>query len=83
VQLRINAPELWKGMSFSALYSYLPAQSGPTCHDSLLKLDWTLVLISDPTQHEKLSLNANYTRGGLNFSKQQVDTFTLGLSGLY
>jgi hypothetical protein len=82
-QLRVNAPELWNGMSFSALYSYLPAQSGPTGRDSLLKLDWTLVLISDPTQHEKVSLNANYTRGGLNFTKQTVDTFTLGLSVLY
>lgn len=83
IQLRVNAPTFWKGMSLTALYSYLPAQWGPDGHESLLKLDWALTLLADAAQHTKISLNANYTRGGLNFTKQEVDTFTLGLSVLY
>jgi hypothetical protein len=83
VQLRLNAPTVWKGASFTALYSYLPSLSGLKGHDSLLRLDWTLTLVTDTTLHEKISLNANYTRGGLNFTKQDVDTFTLGLSVLF
>jgi hypothetical protein len=83
MQLRANAPAFWKGASLTALYSYLPAQSGPEGHDSLLKLDGTLALVADTAKHEKISLNANYTRGGLNFTKQGVDTFTIGLSVLY
>jgi hypothetical protein len=83
IQLRANAPTMWKGLSFTGLYSYLPSISGPGGHESLLQLDLTLALYSDPVLNQKVSLNANYTRGGLNFTKQEVDSFTLGLSVLF
>jgi hypothetical protein len=83
MQFRINAPTIWKGVSFTALYSYLPAWDGPDNHNMLLKLDGTLTLSSDPVSRQKISLNADYTRGGLDFTKQDVNTFTLGLSLLF
>jgi hypothetical protein len=83
MQFRLNAPTIWKGLSFTALYSYLPTFDGPDDHSMLLKLDGTITLSSDPVSRQKISLNANYTRGGLDFTKQEVETFTLGLSVLF
>jgi hypothetical protein len=83
MQLRLNAPKVWRGVSVTALYSYIPALNGPDDHNTLLKLDGTITLSSDPVSRQKVSLNANYTMGGLDFTKQEVDTFTLGLSVLF
>jgi hypothetical protein len=86
-QLRINTffpvPLLTKGLSFTAQYSYLPGIEGPKGHDSLLKLVAALTLLSDKANHQKVTLNADYTRGGLNFTKQDVDTFMIGLGVLF
>jgi len=86
-QLRINSffpvPVLSKGLSFTAQYSYLPTIEGPKGHDYLLNLAAALTILSDKANHEKLSLTGSYTYGGLIFTKQNVDTFTLGLSVLF
>jgi hypothetical protein len=89
-QLRVNAPRLVfdRPLSFTATYSYLPAISGNPANDHLLTLDLTLGLIrlnppSSTSLQQKLSLNANYTDGGLDFTKQEVRQFTLGLSVLF
>jgi hypothetical protein len=86
-QLRINSffpvPILSKGLSFTAQYSYLPTIHGLKGHDYLLNLTAALTILADKAYHEKLSLTGSYTNGGLNFTKQNVDTFTLGLSVLF
>jgi len=89
-QLRINAPRLvfGKSLSFTGTYSYLPAISGNSEHDQLLTLDLTLGLMalnppSDTSLQRKLSLNLGYIDGGLDFTKQNVRQYTLGLSVLY
>jgi hypothetical protein len=76
-------PLLSKGLSFTGQYSYLPAIDGPRGHDYLLSLTTALTILADKANHQKLSLTAGYTKGGLNFTKQDVDTFTLGLSVLF
>jgi hypothetical protein len=90
VQLRMNAPYLIleRPLSFTANYSYLPAISGNPANDHLLSLDLTLGLmpINPPgstSLQRKLSINFNYTEGGLDFTKQEVQRFTLGLSVLF
>jgi len=83
VQLRLNAPTTLRGVSLTALYSYMASLKGRNDHNSLLRIDGTLTLKSDPVSHQKISLNANYTLGGLDFTKQYADTFTLGLSVLF
>jgi hypothetical protein len=36
-----------------------------------------------PKMKHKISLTAEYQKGGLNFTKEDVDTLTLGLGVLY
>jgi hypothetical protein len=83
LQLRINAPTLFRGASFTAAYSYLPSLQGPKGRDSLVKLDLTFPLYTDAELQQKISLNFDYSRGNLDFTKQDVNTFTAGLSVLY
>lgn len=82
-QLRVNMPRLWKGFAITAQYSHLPTIYGATGHESLFKLDATLTLLSDTELRRKISLNAGYTSGGLAYTRQDVDVFTLGLSVLF
>jgi hypothetical protein len=90
VQLRVNAPYLvfGKPLSFTGTYSYLPAIAGTSQHDRLLNLNLTLGLLpmnppGDTSLQQKLSLNFGYIEGGLDFTKQDIRQFTLGLSVLY
>ena len=83
IQLRANAPGLLRGVSFTGLFAYVPTLQGPGGHDSLFKLDLTFALYSNPALGEKISLNFDYTYGGLDLTKQKVDSFTAGLSFLY
>lgn len=85
LQLRVNMPGLILGrdLSFTGFYSYLAAQQGPRENNTLLKLDATLALLNDQARNHKISLNANYTKGGVEFTKEEVDVMTLGLSILF
>ena len=90
MQLRINAPHLVFGrsLSFTGGYSYFPAISGNPDHNKLLTLDLTLGLVSlnppgDTSLQRKISLNFDYTDGGLDFTKQDVRLWAIGLSILY
>jgi len=85
VQLQIRAPKLILGKDFSvtALYSYLAAQSGSEEHRSFFKVSGVLDLVKDDLLNHKISLTAEYQKGGLNFTKEDVDTLTLGLGVLY
>jgi len=40
-------------------------------------------LPNDKANYEKVSVTADYTKGGLNFNKKDVDTFVLGFGILY
>jgi hypothetical protein len=83
VQLRINLPQLYKGFSVTGQYSDILAISGRDDHQSLLKLAAALTLYKDKETGRKISLTAEYLNGGLDFTKQQVETFTLGLGVIY
>lgn len=85
VQLQLNFPKLAFGKSFSitSLYTYLPVVSGPTKHDYYFRLAGTWTLYEDPEINHKISISAEYQRGGLNFSKEEVDQFLVGFSVLF
>jgi hypothetical protein len=85
LQLRINAPTLVFGhpLGITALYSYLPAISGTHEHESLLKLDLSIAIFEDLVTHQKITFTAGYTKGGLNFTKADVDLVTVGLGVLF
>ena len=89
-QLRVNAPHAVfdHPLSFTGTYEYLPSIEGPTNKNYLLTLDLTLGLIplnppNSTALQQKLSLNFDYTDGALDFTKQAVKKFTIGLSILY
>jgi hypothetical protein len=85
VQFQLRAPALpgERTLSLTALYSYLAAVSGPSDHASYLQATLSYDLFRDKELNHKVSLNASYERGGLNLTKQDVDTFTLGLGVLF
>jgi hypothetical protein len=86
-QFQITMPRaiFGKALSLTALYSYLAAISGSDAHHSFLTISATYDLYKSdyPTENRKISLTAQYQKGGLNFTKEDVDTFTLGLGVLF
>lgn len=80
-QLQLNFPRLLFGKSFSitGLYSYLPRFSGPEEHESFFSVTGAYDLVKDEVTGNKISLNGQYQKGALNFTKDNVDTFTIGL----
>lgn len=85
VQLQLNAPGLVWGKDFSVttLYSYYPALSGPDDHNSFWKISGVLNLFKEEEYNRKVSLTIEYQRGGLVFTKEDVDILTVGLGILY
>lgn len=85
VQLRMNWHKLLLGrdVSLTAKYSYLAAVSGPDLHNSLYSIDATWVLLQDDELRRKVTLNLNYTNGGLDFTKEDVDQLTVTLGVLF
>jgi hypothetical protein len=86
-QLQITMPRVifGKALSLTALYSYLAAISGSDAHQSFFTVSATYDLYKSdfPTENRKISLTAQYQKGGLNFTKEDTDAFTLGLGVLY
>lgn len=85
VQFSLKAPALPgdRALSLTALYAYLPAISGSTSHDWFFHSTVAYDLFRDIELNHKVSINADYQRGGLTFTKQEVDQFTLGLGVLF
>jgi hypothetical protein len=84
-QLTMPRAIFGKALSLTALYSYLAAISGSDAHQSFFTVSATYDLYKSdyPTENRKISLTAQYQKGGLNFTKDDVDSFTLGLGVLY
>lgn len=85
LQLRVNAPRLMFGhpVSFTGRYSYLAPLDGPSGTNSFVGLDLNVSLVDDPELNRKISLHANFTRGGLDLTKKDVRQFSLGVSVLF
>ncbi len=86
-QFQLTMPRVifGKALSLTALYSYLAAISGSDAHQSFFTVSATYDLYKSdyPTENRKISLTAQYQKGGLNFTKEDVDSFTLGLGVVY
>lgn len=85
VQFQLSMPALPgdRALSLTVLYSYLAAVSGPSDHPSYFRATLGYDLFRNVELNHKVSLSASYEQGGLNFSKQEVDTFTIGLGILF
>lgn len=69
--------------SVTTMYSYLARVSGSNRHNSFLTVSGVYNLVSDDITNHKIGLTLQYQKGGLNLTKEDVDTITLGLSVLY
>lgn len=85
VQLQLSMPSLPgdRALSLTALYSYLAAVSGPTDRSSYFRVTLAYDLFRNVDLNHKVSLSLSYEKGGLNLTKQEVDTLTLGLGVLF
>jgi len=84
-QIQLNAPKIVFGRDASVTlnYSFTPAVKGSHQHESYLKLTAVYDLVKDETHNRKISANIQYEKGGLNFTKDDVDNITVGLGILY
>ncbi|MEY2519539.1 MAG: hypothetical protein QOF24_1298 [Verrucomicrobiota bacterium] len=85
VQLQLSMPSLPgdRALSLTAVYSYLAAVSGSDDRSNYFRASFSYDLFRNVEFNHKVSLSASYEKGGLNFTKQKVDTFTLGLGVLF
>jgi hypothetical protein len=85
VQLQAEWPKLMFGRdaSLTAFGSYLAPVSGSSNHNWHFKITGVYDLFKDDERGQKVSLNINYEKGGLNLTKEDVDTFTVGLGVLF
>jgi len=84
-QFTLAAPALpgYRTLSLTALYTYLAAISGPSDRAWYFRVTLAYDLLRNLELNHKMGIAASYERGGLNFTKQEVDTFTLGLNVLF
>lgn len=85
VQLQLVMPDLPGGraLSLTALYSHLAAISGPDDNSTYFRATLAYDLFRNVELNHKVSVSASFEKGGLNLTKQSVDTFTLGLGVLF
>jgi hypothetical protein len=81
MELQINAPRLafGKDLTLTALYSQLYAIKGANDKETYLKATLSYTLVKDEAVNHRVLLKGEYEKGGLNFTKEDVDTFTFGL----
>ena len=84
-QLTLAAPALSNGrtVSLTAVYSHLAAITGSNSHEDYFRASITYDLYRNLELNRKVGLTASYETGGLNFTKEEVDLFTVGLNVLF
>ncbi len=84
LELAVTAPYFLfhKDLSITVLYSHLEALRGVEEHESFFKATASLELYKNALGH-RISLNADYQNGGLDFTKEQVESFTIGLGVVF
>jgi hypothetical protein len=81
-EIRLD-PLIFKALSASFSYQYLPAITGTNDHNTLLTATAEYKAIDNQKTHQSLSLKITYTDGGLDLSKQQVQTLVAGIGITY
>jgi hypothetical protein len=76
-------PLIFKTVSASVSYSYLPAIVGSNDHNSLLTMGAEWKVADNPKTHQSLSLKVSYTEGGIDITKQKVRVLVAGLGGTW
>ena len=85
MQFQAEWPKLVFGrnLSLTALGSYFASFSGSSEHNWYFKIAVVYDFYKDVERNQKVSLNLNYEKGGLNLTKESVDSITIGLGVLF
>jgi len=85
LQLTLTAPLVYKGISVTAMYSYLPTTNRyfENSRNSLFDLSAAFILWADPGTGANVALKMQLIYGGLDLTKQNERTFLVGLSLAY
>lgn len=83
LSLEVNLPTVLRGLTFTGGFSHLAALEGTTRHSTRIEAGADLTLYEEAAPRRKVGLSLKYIRGGLDFTKQDVDSLTIGLSVLY
>jgi hypothetical protein len=81
-ELRFD-PVIFKQLSLTVAYQYMPAVIGSNERNSLLTLGSEWKIADNPKTHQSLSLKVTYTEGGLDITKQPVRIVVAGLGGTW
>jgi hypothetical protein len=77
-------PLIFTRLSASLRYSYLPAlNNGKSGHESLFGIDGDWTLFKDAANGRKLSLKISYLNGGLDLTKEPVQTLLIGMGAAF
>jgi len=82
VQLDLK-PVIFKELSISLKYQYLPALSGENPNDTLFTADAEWAIYTDKKNLEKLALKISYIDGGVDLTKEKVRTILVGLGAAF
>lgn len=84
-QFTLSAPAFLgeRRLSLTALYSYMAAISGPSDHPEYFRATLAYDLFRNVRLNHSVGMSLSYERGGLTFTKQEVDTLTFGLNVLF
>jgi len=76
-------PLIFKTLSATVSYQYLPAIVGSNDHNSLFTAGGEWKIANNPKTQQSLSLKITYTEGGLDITKQKVRVLLAGLGGTW
>lgn len=76
-------PFVFKDLSISLKYHYLPALSGENPNDSLFTADAEWAIHTDEDKLQQLSLKVTYVDGGLELTKDEARTLLIGLGAAF
>jgi hypothetical protein len=80
-------PLVDRRLSLGLSYQYLPALVGPTSRSGLFTVALEFDLLrpneTDPDSNQSVTIKATYTNGGVDLTRQKVDTFQLGLGATF
>ena len=76
-------PFIFKDLSISLKYHYLPAVSGENPNDSLFTADAEWAIYTNEDKLQQLSLKVSYIDGGLELTKVEARTLLIGLAAAF
>jgi hypothetical protein len=82
IQLDLK-PLVFRDLSISLKYQYLPALSGRNPNDSLFTADAEWAIHTNEEKLQKLSLKISYVNGGIDLTKERARTLLIGLGAAF